>query len=104
MKFLITENKLEKVIFTYLDNQDFIQIKRGGNIYFVNSKGDEYAQIRYAESDGWCFIYEGLIEEICSFFSLEESDKVIGGWVENTLKMPVNDTEITPDDFIDELK
>jgi UDP-galactopyranose mutase len=27
MKYLITESKLEKVIFRYLDNQDFIQIK-----------------------------------------------------------------------------
>ena len=104
MKYLITESQLDKAIFRYLDNQDFIQIERGRNIYFVNSENDEYAQIRYATSDGWCFIDENLVEEISSFFSLEDSNEVIGRWVENTLQMEVLNTEITSDDFIDELR
>ena len=104
MKYLITESKLEKVIFRYLENQDFIKIKGGNRIYFVNSEGDEYAQIRYDMGDGWCFINENLLEEVSSFFSLEDSNEVIGGWVENTLQMKVSDTEITSDDFIDELR
>jgi uncharacterized protein YgiM (DUF1202 family) len=104
MKYIITESQLDKVIFKYLDNQDFIQINKGESIYFVNSEGDEYAQIRYAISDGWCFINENLLEEVSSFFSLEDSNEVIGGWVENTLQMKVSDTEITSDDFIDELR
>jgi hypothetical protein len=104
MKYIITESQLDKAIFKYLDNQDFIQINKGESIYFVNSEGDEYAQIRYAISDGWCFINENLLEEVSSFFSLEDSNEVIGGWVENTLQMKVSDTEITSDDFIDELR
>ena len=104
MKYIITESQLDKAIFHYLDNQDFIQINKGKSIYFVNSEGDEYAQIRYAISDGWCFINENLLEEVSSFFSLEDSNEVIGGWVENTLQMKVSDTEITSDDFIDELR
>ena len=104
MKYLITESQLDKAIFRYLDHQDFIQINKGESIYFVNSEGDEYAQIRYAISDGWCFINENLLEEVSSFFSLEDSNEVIGGWVENTLQMKVSDTEITSDDFIDELR
>ena len=103
MKYLITESQLDKVIFKYLDNQDFIRIDKGNNIYFANSKGDEYAQIRYAISDGWCFIDENLFEEISNFFSLEDSNEVIGKWVENTLQMKVADTEIATDEFIDEL-
>ncbi len=98
MKYLITESQIDKVIFRYLDNQDFIKIKIGGNsIYFVNSEGDEYAQIRYDRKDGWCYIYYGLINEISSFFSLSESDseKVIGRWVENTLKMMITKTKWT---------
>jgi len=95
MKYLITESKLEKVIFKYLDNQDFIQIDIDGSIYFVNSEDDEYAQIRYDKDDGWCGIDEDLIIQISSFFSLEESDseEVIGKWAENTLQMKVTDTE-----------
>jgi len=104
MKYIITESQLDKAIFKYLDNQDFIQINKGESIYFVNSEGDEYAQIRYAISDGWCFINEYLLEEVSSIFSLEDSNEVIGGWVENTLQMKVSDTEITSDDFIDELR
>ena len=94
MKYKITDSQLESVVFLYLDNQDFIQIKIEDSIYFVNSEGDEYAQIRYDKDDGWCGIYYKLIDEISSFFSLDESDseQVIGRWVENTLQMRVTDT------------
>ena len=94
MKYLITESQFDKVIFKYLNNQDFIQIKKNDNIYFVNSEGDEYAQIRFDKYDGWCYIDYDLIKEISSFFSLQQSDseQVIGKWVENTLQMSVTDT------------
>ena len=94
MKYLITESQLDKVIFRYLNNQDFIQIDKDNRIYFVNSEGDEYAQIRYDEDDGWCNIDYDLIGEISSFFSLQpyDSEQVIGRWVENTLQMKVTNT------------
>ena len=94
MKYLITESRFDNIIFKYLDNQDFIQIDGKNRIYFVNSEGDEYAQIRFDKKDGWCFIYYKLIEEISAFFSLQHSDseKVIGRWVENTLQMKVTNT------------
>ena len=96
MKYIITESQLDKVIFKYLNNQDFIQINRDVWIYFVNSKDDEYAQIMYDEYDGWCFMHTSLVKEISSFFSLGESDskEVIGRWVENTLQMRVKNTMI----------
>ncbi len=96
MKYLITDSKLDSVIFLYLDNQDFIPIEKGDSIYFVNSEGDKYAQIRYDKDDGWCGVYDRLINEISSFFSLEESEseKVIGRWVENTLNMSVTGTPV----------
>ena len=94
MKYLITESKLDSAILLYLDNQDFIQIEIGDSIYFVNSEGDEYAQIKYDKDNSWCYIYHKLINEISSFFSLELTDSkdVIGRWVENTLQMRVTDT------------
>ena len=94
MKYIITESKLNQVIFKYLDNQDFIQIEKNGNIYFINSEDDEYGQIRYDKEDGWCGIYYKLIEDISSFFSLQEYDskQVIGRWVENTLQLRVTNT------------
>jgi hypothetical protein len=96
MKYKITDKQLESIIFLYLDNQDFIQIKIGDNIYFVNSEGDEYAQIRYDKDDGWCGIYDELIYEISRFFSLDnfDSEEIIGKWVENTLNMSVTGTSL----------
>ena len=93
MKFLITESQFDKVIFKYLDNQDFVKIKKNNRIYFVNSEGDEYAQIRF-DKDGWCFINFDLVEEISSFFSLQrfDSKQVISRWVENTLQLKVTNT------------
>ena len=94
MKYIITESQIDKVIFSYLNNQDFIKIDMNDSIYFVNSEGDKHAQIRFDKDDGWCGIYYKLIEEISSFFSLQESDSedVIGRWVENTLQMKVTNT------------
>ena len=90
------DKDFKRVLFSYLDSQDFIQIKKNDNIYFVNSEGDEYAQIRFDKDDGWCFIDYDLIKEISSFFSLErfDSEQVIGKWVENTLQMKVTNTII----------
>jgi hypothetical protein len=94
MKYIITESQLDKFIFKYIDLKRFIQIKKNNKIYFVNSEGDEYAQIRYNEDSGWCYIEYDLIEEISSFFSLQipDSKEVIGKWVENTLQMKVTNT------------
>ena len=94
MKYLITESQIDNVIFKYLNLKRFIQIEKGSSIYFVKSEDDAYAQIRYSKSDGRCYIYWKLVDEISRFFSLEESysEQVIGRWVENTLQMRVTHT------------
>ena len=94
MKYIITESQLDRAIFIYLNNQDFIQINKNNSIYFVNSEGDDYAQIRYDKDDELCYIYYKLINEISSFFSLDKTDseQVIGRWVENNLQMRVTNT------------
>jgi len=94
MKYLINESQLDKAIFKYLDNQDFIQIETDDNIYFTNSEGDEHAQVRYDKRNGVCYIYWKLIQEISHFFSIEysNSEKVIGRWSENSLQMKVSET------------
>ena len=95
MKYLITESQFDSILFKYLDNQDFIQIKKRDSIYFFNSENDKYAQIRFDNDDGWCGIYYKLIKEISSFFSLQEPDskEVIGRWVENTLQTKVTNIQ-----------
>ena len=101
MKFILTESKLESIIFKYLDNQDFVKIKKAINILFINSSNDKYFQIAYSKYDGFCYIYVGLITEISSFFSIEFSDskKLISKWVENTLQMKVKTTDTIYNNF-----
>ena len=88
------DKDLERVIFSYLDGQDFIVTGNDTSLFFINSESDEYAQIRYDEDSELCFINIDLNKEISSFFSLgrDESQKVISRWVENTLKMKVTTT------------
>jgi hypothetical protein len=54
MKYIISENKLEKIIFHYLDGKNLIKLKQGKRITsFVYSKTDLDAQIKYDSFDGW---------------------------------------------------
>jgi hypothetical protein len=98
MKLIITESQknkiIEKVIFKYLDKQNYNQLDIKNRIYFVKNVGDKYADIRFDKSDGWC----GISYELISFYSrmmgVEHSDiqDVIGRWVEHALQMEVKDT------------
>ena len=104
MKYLITESKLDNVVFKYLDNQDFI-IKKSPKtsfgvsniIHFLNSSGDLTADslINFYR-DGDCWINIELIDEIARFFSLEFDDSkyVIGIWVENKLDTKVREVHV----------
>jgi len=77
-----------KSIIVIIFIKNFIQIKRGNAIYFVNSEDDEYIDtlIEYFRS-GDCGISFELIDEIKDFFSIEfdNAKYVIARWVENTL-------------------
>jgi hypothetical protein len=96
MKYLINESQIDKVIFKYLDNQDFITKRMAGDniTYFVNSENDEYSDslIQYYRS-GECVMSFELIDEIKEFFSMEfnSSKYVIARWVENTLDRRVKE-------------
>ena len=81
------DKDLERVIFSYLDGQDFVVIKMKNRLYYVNSENDEYAQVRYHPKDRWCTIHYDLVEEIGKFFSLDtyQSIGVINRWVEDKL-------------------
>jgi hypothetical protein len=85
---------VEKVIFKYLDKQNYNQIKIGYRVYFVKNVGDKYADIRFDKSDGWCYINYDLISFYSRMMSVELPDiqDVIGRWVEHTLQMKVKYT------------
>ena len=98
MKLIITESQkdkiIQKLIFKYLDKQNYNQLEIKDKIYFIKNVGDKYADILFDKSDGWC----GISYELISFYSrmmgIEHSDiqDVIGRWVEHTLQMKVKYT------------
>jgi hypothetical protein len=98
MKYKIKDSQLKSVIFSYLDSQGFIMVDYKSSIHFNDPADDNYAVIRYIKDDGWCGIYRHLVEEISSYFSLDntESKAIIAKWVEDKLQMKVGKT---PDDY-----
>ena len=96
MKFLITESQFDNIVFKYLDNQDFVVIKMKNRLYYVNSEGDEYAQVRYHPKDRWCTIHYDLVDEVSKFFSLnyEDSINLINKWIENKLGIKSINVEV----------
>ena len=96
MKYLITESQFDNIVFKYLDNQDFVVIKMKNRLYYVNSEGDEYAQVRYHPKDRWCTIHYDLVDEVSKFFSLDYEDSInlINKWIENKLGIKTINVEV----------
>jgi hypothetical protein len=93
MKFEINENKLEKVIFKYLDSKNFIIRETPFDYYFLENEGDKFLQIRIRKSDMLCFLFYNLTQDIKSFFSIEYPmvEDVLTRYVEETLNIKVSD-------------
>ena len=87
MKFIITESKMENIIFKYLDNQDFVKVDVNRGFELLNSEDDDVVQIYYDYKYKTCYIYPELNNEIRDFFSFEEGDKqpsiIISKWFKN---------------------
>ena len=75
MKYIITESQLNKVIFRYLDNQNFVKIKKDREICFLYSPDDLWAVMKYIR--GKLIINDNLTREIESFFSVDQYDAEI---------------------------
>ncbi len=90
MKLIITESKMEQVIFNYLDNQDFI-VKGNKNARFLTSEDDVDGVIDYSSISEMCYFQKELVDEIIDFFSIEKvtAGDIIAKWVSNRLNVPV---------------
>ena len=96
MKIIISENQelktKKKIIFFLLDKQKYNLVEIDNDrIYFAKKIGDEYAEIRFDKSDGWCGLSGNLISFLSKLTGFEESEvqELIGNWVEHTLQMEV---------------
>ena len=92
MKYIITENRLNNIIFKYLDvKYGALEQKKGeySDIVFY-FPGEEYGKLGW-EKSGDLYISYKLFNEISNFFGLENDDsrKVIGKWVEDRYNLKV---------------
>ena len=96
MKYIIPENKLDKIVFRYLDLNLKGLEKRKPKYYkgIVYGFPDEkYGVLRY-ENNGTLYIYYRLIYKISEVFGLKESDSklVITKWVSDRFQLKVINT------------
>jgi hypothetical protein len=95
MKIIISENQelnaKNKVIFFLLEKQNYNLVEIGDNIYFAKKIGDEYTEIRFDKSDGYCYVSYGLYSFLTSMTGFQEYEvqELICNWVEHTLQMKV---------------
>ena len=98
MKYIITESRLESLVFKYLDNKlEGTDIKKGivSDIVFAVPGKDVglFAVNKYhKKGDNYLHIYFPLFEEIQTMFSMKEGDvlEVIGKYLESRYNMKLD--------------
>ena len=95
MKYIITESKLNNIIFKYLDMKyGALEQKKGKYVDIVfHFPGEEYGVLGWEKSGDLYVCYE-LRYEISNLFGLENvnSLRVIGKWVEGKYNLRVTNT------------
>ena len=101
MKYIIPQDKLDNIVFKYLD----LNLKRlekrkpkyfKGYVFVYHDK--EYGILGY-ENNCTLYIYYRLIDDISSYFGLDKSDSesIIGRWASDRYQLEVNNTKIAYD-------
>ena len=96
MKITISENRIEQLIFKYLDKK-FVNLEKvkgeSFNIVF-KYPGEEYGILGW-EKSGALWVYYKLINDIFSFIPIKKSEiqKIIGRYVEDRYNLEVRNTE-----------
>ncbi len=98
MKYIITENRLNKVIFNYLDTK-LSGLERKTGIYYdvvFGFPNEKYSILGWDKS-GTLKIYREFVNEISYYFGIKNSDiqKIIGEWVEDRHNLKVINTALS---------
>ena len=100
MKYIIPQDKVDKIVFRYLDMNLKGLKKRKPKHYkgIVFAYPDEEFGILGWETDNILYIDYYLIEEISSTFGMVRSDSksIIGRWVSNRFQLEVINTNKLP--------
>ena len=96
MKYIIPQDKLDKIVFRYLDTTLKNLEKRNAKSYegIVYGFPDEEDGILGYKYDGTLHIYYKLIDEISNGFGLDyyDSESIIGRWVIDRYQLEVKNT------------
>jgi hypothetical protein len=107
MKITISENRLEQIIFKYLDVK-FKDLEQSRGEYYdivFRFPDEEYGIMGWNRPDTLS-IYRKLIDNIFSFIPIEktEIEKIIGRYVESRYNLEVIYTKLLLVYFLDQLK
>ena len=107
MKYIISESKLNHIVFKYLDLNLKGLEKRKSKYYegIVFAYPDEKYGVLGLEHDGFLYIKYELIEEISSNFGLDiyDTKSLIGRWVSDRYQLEVTDINIVFIQFMNQL-
>jgi hypothetical protein len=92
MRYILTQDQLDNLVFKFLDTKRFIQIKRGNKVYFVTKSNLEVADIVFDLKYKICYPYPYFIKSVAEFFDLgfADTEDIIGRWVGKKLDSEVN--------------
>ena len=96
MKITISENRIEQLIFKYLDKRfEKLEKVKGESFNVVFKYPGEERGILGWEKSGSLWIYYKLIDNIFSFIPIEKSEiqKIIGRYVEDRFNLEVRNTQ-----------
>ena len=104
MKYIIPQDKLDKVIFTYLDLNLRGLVKNKAYHYhgiIIGYPNDTLGMFGWNENDNVLYIFAEIIYDIYSFFGLQlsniESSDIkssIGRWVSDRFQLKVDNTQV----------
>ena len=107
MKITISENRIEQLIFKYLDKR-FVNLEKVKGKYsdiVFKYPGEEYG-ILGCEKSGMLWVYYKLINDIFSFIPIEKSEiqKIIGRYVKDRYNLEVRNTYKAEKQLLQQLK
>ena len=94
MKYIIPQDKVDKIVFKYLDLKRLETRKAKYSEGIVFAYPDKEYGILGWKNNGTLYIYRELIEEISSNFGMDKSDSksIIGRWVIDRYNLEVRNT------------
>jgi len=101
MKYIIPQDKLDKVIFKYLDLNLHGLVKTNAHNYhgiIIGYPNQSLGIFGWNSDNNVLYIFAGTIQEIASNFGLDtytyNVESAIGKWVSDKFKLPVDKTQV----------